>query len=77
MIPYNKRLCIMSISYKPLWILLIKKDMKKKDLLEAAKLSPTTLAKLSKNQSIDGTTLERICAALQCQQGDVIEYVPD
>jgi len=67
----------MGISYKPLWILLVKKDMKKKDLMEAAKLSPTTLAKLSKNLSIDGTTLERICKALDCQPGDVIEYVKD
>jgi len=65
----------MGISYKPLWILLVKKDMKKKDLMKAAKLSPTIVARMSKNKPIDGTTLERICAALQCQPGDVIEYV--
>jgi len=67
----------MGISYKPLWILLIKKGLKKTDLVSMAKLSPTTVAKLSKNKSIDGTTLERICAALQCQPGDVIEYIPE
>jgi len=67
----------MGISYKPLWKLLIDKGFKKTDLVSMANISPTTLAKLSKNKSIDGTTLERICAALQCQPGDVIEYVPD
>ena len=67
----------MGISYKPLWKLMIDKGLKKTDLLTLAKLSPATLAKLSKNQSIDGTTLDRICTALQCQPGDVIEHVPD
>jgi len=56
---------------------MIDKGLKKTDLLTLAKLSPATLAKLSKNQSIDGTTLDRICTALQCQPGDVIEHVPD
>ena len=67
----------MGICYKPLWVLLVKKDMKKKDLMESAKLSPTIVARMSKNKPIDGSTLERICAALQCQPGDVIEYVPN
>jgi DNA-binding Xre family transcriptional regulator len=67
----------MGISYKPLWILLVKKDMKKKDLMEAARLSPTIVARMAKNKPIDGSTLERICAALQCQPGDVLEYVPE
>jgi len=67
----------MGMSYKPLWVLLIKKDMKKKDLMEAAGLSPTIVARMGKNKPIDGSTLERICAALHCQPGEVIEYVPD
>jgi len=67
----------MGISYKPLWILLVKKEMKKKDLMELARLSPTIVARMTKNKPIDGSTLERICAALECQPGDVIEYIPD
>jgi len=51
--------------------------MKKTDLLKSAGLSPPTLAKLSKNKPIDSRTLDKICAALQCQPGDVIEYIPD
>jgi DNA-binding Xre family transcriptional regulator len=66
----------MGISYKPLWKLLVDKGMKKTDLMKAAGLSSPTLAKLSKNRPIDGRTLEKICAALSCQPGEVIEYVP-
>jgi DNA-binding Xre family transcriptional regulator len=67
----------MGISYRPLWILLVNKGLKKTDLVSMVNLSPTTVAKLSKNKSIDGTTLERICAALKCQPGDVIEYISE
>jgi DNA-binding Xre family transcriptional regulator len=67
----------MGLSYKPLWVQLVQRDMKKKDLMALAKLSPTIVARMSKNKPIDGSTLERICAALQCQPGDVIEYVPE
>ena len=67
----------MGISYKPLWILLVKKDMKKKDLMEVAKLTSSMVARMTKNRPIDGSTLDRICTALQCQPGDVIEHVKD
>jgi len=67
----------MGISYRPLMILLVNKGLKKTDLISMANLSPTTVAKLSKNKPIDGTTLERLCAALQCQPGDVLEYIPE
>jgi len=67
----------MGISYKPLWVQLAQKGMKKTDLYSIAEISTSTLAKLSKNQPVDGKVLERICAALQCQPADVIEYIPD
>jgi DNA-binding Xre family transcriptional regulator len=65
----------MGISYRPLWILLINKGLKKTDLVNMIGLSPTTVAKLSKNKPVDGRTLERICATLSCQPGEVIEYI--
>ncbi|GHV78737.1 hypothetical protein AGMMS49944_05280 [Spirochaetia bacterium] len=67
----------MGISYKPLFKLLIDKGMNKTDLMRAIGLSPPTLAKLSKNQPVDGKVLERICGYFHCQPGDVIEYVED
>jgi len=66
----------MGISYRPLWVQLAQKGMKKTDLCTATGISSPTLAKLSKNKPVDGKVLGRICAALQCQPGDVIEYIP-
>lgn len=42
----------MVISYKKLFKLLIDRGMKKKDLREAAGLSPSSIAKLSKNENV-------------------------
>jgi len=67
----------MGIMYRPLWVQLAQKGMKKTDLCDVAGISSPTLAKLSKNQPVDGKVLERICAALQCQPGEVIEYTPE
>lgn len=67
----------MSVSYKRLWKLLIDKDMKKRDLQEAANLSPSLMQKLNKDQSVTTTTLTRICKALNCRIEDIIEIVLD
>lgn len=67
----------MSVSYKKLWKLLIDKDMKKKDLKECAHLSPTIIAKLSKNENVSMDVLIRICTAFQCDVSDILEFVPN
>lgn len=67
----------MSLCYKRLWTLLIDKDMKKRYLKEAAKLCPSLMQKLNKDQSVTTTTLTRICTALNCRIEDIIEIVPD
>lgn len=51
--------------------------MKKRDLQETAKLSPSLMQKLNKDQSVTTTTLTRICTALNCRIEDIIEIVPD
>ena len=67
----------MAVSYKKLWKLLIDKDMKKKDLREKANLSPSLIAKLSKNENMTTDVLLRICTALNCDISDIMEIVPD
>ena len=63
----------MSTSYKKLWKLLIDKDMKKKDLAEAAGISNYTITKMGKNESVTVDVLTRICNALDCDVYDVVE----
>ena len=54
----------------------------KKGLTELSKEVDITMANLSilknnKAKAIRFSTLEAICKALDCQPGDIIEYVPD
>ena len=67
----------MAISYNGLWKLLIDKGMKKLDLKDAVGISTGTLAKLSKNEQVALSVLERICEALDCQIGDIVAYIPE
>lgn len=61
------------ISYKPLFRLLLEKDMTKTQLRTAVGFSSTTLAKLSKGEYISLETIENICKYLNCKIEDVIE----
>ena len=67
----------MTVSYKKLWKLLIDKDMKKKDLREAAGISTSSMAKLGKNENVTTEVLVKICKALKCDIGDIMEIVDD
>ena len=68
---------IMAVSYKKLWKLLIDKDMKKKDLREAAGISTSSMAKLGKNENVTTDVLVKICKALKCDISDIMEIKPD
>ncbi|ACL77159.1 MULTISPECIES: helix-turn-helix domain-containing protein [Bacillota] len=65
----------MSISYKKLWKLLIDRDMKKKDLREAAGISTASMAKLGKNENVNTDILIKVCKALDCDIADIMEIV--
>lgn len=67
----------MGISYKKLWKLLIDKDMKKSHLREAASLSSSTIAKLTRNEYVALDVLVRICVVLSCDIGDIVEIKLD
>lgn len=67
----------MSVSYKKLWKLLIDNDMKKKDLCALAGVSHASIAKLGKGENVTTDVLLRICSALHCDIGDIMEIVED
>ena len=67
----------MPVSYKKLWKLLIDKDMKKRDLSIKAGISHASIAKLGKNQNVTTDVLVKICVALECDIGDIMEVVKD
>lgn len=67
----------MTANYKKLWKLLIDKDMKKKDLAEKAGISSTSIAKMGRNENITMDVIVKICEALQCDIGDIVELTSD
>ena len=66
----------MKINYKPLWKLLIDKDLTKKDLCELAGISPASVTKMGKCGHVTTETLEKICLALNCRVEDILELQP-
>lgn len=63
----------MAVQYNRLWKLLIDKKMKKSALTELADVSSSTIAKLNRDEYVSLEILERICRALHCEIGDVVE----
>lgn len=62
----------MSISYKPLWLLLVERNMNKSELSEKAKISMNAVAKMGKNEYVSLQTLEKICLELECKLEEVV-----
>ena len=67
----------MHVSYKKLWKMLIDKDMKKKDLYVIDGVSPASITKMGKGGHVTTEILQRVCIALDCQVGDIMEFVSD
>lgn len=64
----------MAISYNGLWKLLIDKGMKKGELCKITGLSSSTMAKMTNGESVNLSVLERICAILDCDFSDLVNY---
>ncbi len=64
----------MSLSYNKLWKLLIDKESNKTKLRDATHMSSSTMAKLGNNQPVALPVLEKICAELDCNIGDIMEF---
>lgn len=62
------------ISYKKLQKILIDRDIKKTELQKMTGISSATLAKLNTDKFVSLEVIDKICAALDCQPGDLIEY---
>lgn len=67
----------MKISYNKLWKMLIDKNMKRSDLRDVAKISPSSIAKLGRGDNITTDVLLRICEALNCHIEDILETVDE
>ena len=73
----EKEIIIMAVSYKKLWHILLDRNMKKKDLREAAGLTKYAINKLSRNEDVTTEVLGKICYSLHCTTDDIMEFIPD
>lgn len=65
------------LSYKPLFRLLLERDMSKTQLKNGVSLSPNVMSKLSKGEYVSMEVIERICKYLNCRIENIVEILPD
>ena len=65
----------MSFTYKPLWKMLIDKDMTKKNLMQETGISKSTIDKMGRSEIISLDIIDRICNYFDCNVEDVIKHI--
>lgn len=63
------------VSYRPLWVTLASKELKKKDLMALTSISSATVTKMGKNEYVALEVIDKICTALDCEISDIVVYV--
>ena len=66
----------MIVSYNKLWKRMIDLGLNKTQLKEKAKVSTNAIAKLGKNEHVSLETINKICLALECNVGDIMDIIP-
>lgn len=67
----------MAWSYERLWIMLIKRKIKRSELLTLAGINTNALSRMGKDLPVTLDNLGKICAALGCELEDIVQYIPD
>ena len=63
----------MGVTYKKLFKLMIDRNMKKKDLQLIAEISPSSVAKLARDEFVSLDVIVKVCRALGVDVGDIME----
>lgn len=67
----------MSLSYEKLFILMKEKGLTTYRIRKENIISQSALSALKNGKSVTTETIEKLCRALGCQPGDIMEYVED
>ncbi len=62
------------ITFDKLWITMKNKGVTTYKLREACGIDSKTIRRLKANENIETKTLDKLCAALNCDISDIIEY---
>jgi len=63
------------ISYKNLWNVMRERGVSQYALIKKHGISPAQITRLKRNESVSTHTIEMFCEILDCQVGDIMEYV--
>lgn len=66
----------MAVSYKKLFDIMEKRNLKKYWLRQNG-INPKVVNALKNNKNVNVSTILDLCRLLNCQPGDLFEYVPD
>lgn len=69
--------CYMPFRYTKLWKMMLEKNINKTQLRDSVGISNACLAKLSKNENVSMSTLDKICSKYHCDIGDIVEFVEE
>lgn len=61
------------VNYKPLWKMLIDRDISKQQLREKTSIARSTMVKMANNEYVAMDVLVRICIAMDCGMDDIVE----
>lgn len=65
------------VNYKPLWKMLIDKEVSKQQLREMTSIARSTMVKMVNNEYVAMDVLVRICLAMDCGMDDIVEIERD
>lgn len=66
----------MSVSYEKLFDIMDKRGLKKYWLRQNG-INPKVVDALKNNRNVNVSTILDLCRLLECQPGDLFEYIPD
>lgn len=67
----------MKVSYKKLWHLCVEQSIGKSELRKRSGLSSATFTKLRRNQEVNLSVLLKIAEIMECNAGDMMDFLPD
>ena len=65
------------ISYQKLWDLMKQKGISQYALIKQFHISPGQITRIKRNESISTHTVEMFCKILDCQPGEIMEYIKE
>ena len=65
------------ISYDKLWAVMQAKGITQYALIKEYRVSPGQITRLKRNESVSTHTIDMFCRILQCDVGDIMQYIED